>query len=214
MGLFRTLCFQLLEKAPLAFSHLIKTFKQKCKLFGSCGDNWHWDKHQLKQALFEAIPTIIKRKRVILFIDALDEAGEDVAVDLIRDFKQLTGKLIGSSFQIFFTCRNYPVLTPDEQLEIQADRCNSRDIKSYIDNHLHGLSGIWKTDLKCLHSILISRASGIFLLVALTLKRTELVCRRGQSPKRIMSEIEKYPADLDELYKMLFQDILDNGEQH
>ena len=62
-----------------------------------------------------------------IYIDALDECGEEAAVDLIKIFQQ-----VATSLSLCFSCRHYPLIALENGLEINVEAGNAHDIKIYV----------------------------------------------------------------------------------
>ena len=212
LGFFRTVLYQLLSQRPSAFSRLVSAYKDKCKKFGSYGQPWSWTKDDLKEALMVALRKIGQSRPVKIFVDALDEACDGTAVGLVQDLKEIAKKVPGRRFKILFTCRNYPVISLNEPLVIQADEHNEKDIATYVDTQLQRLSDETGTNMEALRPCLVKPGSSLFVWVALAVKRVEELCLEGHSLEKIVSQLEKYPANLDQLYEQAFENMRDDKE--
>ncbi|KAK3371451.1 hypothetical protein B0T24DRAFT_320290 [Lasiosphaeria ovina] len=114
-GLFRSLLHQILRRAPHALSDLVNTFEKRCKDFGKPGEKWQWHEEELRRVFESSLLNVLETYPVWLFVDALDECGEDNAVKLVDMFKSLLKSIPSQSigirqFRICFSCRHYPVL--------------------------------------------------------------------------------------------------------
>lgn len=67
-----------------------------------------------------------------IFIDALDELGEERAVSLVADFEHVI-ETIGEDrghLKISLSCRHYPILFLDTMMLISVEKENTDDIKN------------------------------------------------------------------------------------
>ena len=120
LGLFRSLLFQILQHIPDSLASCSAIFKRKQDTQGSVQDDWEWQTSEL-QGLFKTyITDAIKTHSVQIFVDALDECGEDIAVGLVDFFQQLIEELpyTKTSFRLCFSCRHYPLVVLENGLEI------------------------------------------------------------------------------------------------
>ncbi|PNY28364.1 Uncharacterized protein TCAP_01706 [Tolypocladium capitatum] len=200
LGFFRSLLHQVLIRAPETLSDLVTTFKRHRD---NSGDKWQWHPRELLKHVKLALPKVLKSRSILLFVDALDECGEENAVDLVGEFKSLLQGLpsTGSQFGICFSCRHYPILDLDYGFEICLERENAQDISTYVQTQLS--SQIASTIPASIRTTIQNGASGIFMWARLAIERILLLRRRGFSWKKIEAEIHTIPAGLDELYQEL-----------
>ncbi|GKU07361.1 unnamed protein product, partial [Fusarium langsethiae] len=202
IGLFRSLLHQLLKCVPGAVPDLIKYFEDKRATEGEPGEKWQWHLQPLKDFLKSSLPMILKRFPAILFIDALDECGEESAVELVEYFKELRANLppTYSRFGIFFSCRHYPILELQGGSTILLDTANEADITTYIQGRFSTCDP--GADVKKLIS---DRAQGVFMWAHFVVERVLRLKRKGESQAKIKTEIKLTPPTLGELYCGLIQ---------
>ena len=206
LGLWRSLLHQLLRQDPGALENLVNEFKTRQNQNGKPGEDWHWHEKELCSFFMSSLPNVLKTRPIWLFVDALDECGEDNAVNLVETFKSLLESLPSQSiglrqFRICFSCRHYPILAVDESmLEICAENENQRDISTFVDSQLTGFCGRTSSTIPAL---IVERASGVFMWVCLVVKRVLDLDRKGIGLAEIEEEIHAIPPDLDELYRKL-----------
>ena len=95
-GMFRSLLHQLCRKSVTARSCVTSFFKQKNNDFGKFGEGWNWNTSELEKLFTDAIIDATISDEATLFVDALDEAGLDVAPQLAEYFHALNSKLCKS----------------------------------------------------------------------------------------------------------------------
>ncbi|KAJ5128266.1 ankyrin repeat-containing protein, partial [Penicillium atrosanguineum] len=209
LGLFRSFLHQILRRVPGALRDMIAYFDEQQRTIGEVGKQWTWELQILHSFLESSLPRILERFPVTLYIDALDECGEEPAVKLIAFFIHLLSVLpsAGSRLGIFFSCRDYPVLELQEGLTIQLDAENEDDIKTFVRTQLD-TSG---TDLET-QSMICDHAQGLFMWARIVVARVLQMERQGKQKEEIDAEIRNVPAGLDQLYRELIQDIEDQED--
>ncbi len=208
LGLFRSLLHQVLSQGPDALQEVAVTFQKRCGSVGELGEKWKWHLREL-QGFFElALLKVLESHPVLLLIDAVDECGEEAAVDLAARFKTLLQKLPAAGperLHILLTGRHYPIQDMDGGAwKICLEDENEEDISTYVNEQLLELCAPLAPRIP---AIITARASGVFLWARLVVKRVRDLRRRGVSFRKIEQEIYSVPADLDELFCNLIQGI-------
>ncbi|EJT68848.1 hypothetical protein, variant [Gaeumannomyces tritici R3-111a-1] len=204
LGLSRSLLHQVLRQAPDALSDLVDTFEKNRKDIGQPGEKWQWHQEQLQRFFELSLPNVLKTRSVWLFVDALDECGEQNAVDLVKWFEALlrSPPSLGLQFRVCFTCRHYPILALDCAFEICLEHQNREDISTYVRNQLSTFS---KRTSSTIPALITNRAQGVFMWVRLVVKQILDLDRQGEELRAIEAAIQSIPPDLDELYRTLLQ---------
>ena len=93
------------------------------------GTGWEWQYPELRQILFDAILTAAKSRKVLIFIDALVEAGPDALV-IIRFFHELNDRIntTRSTAKICISRRHYPVTANILGLDVVVEDHNGNGI--------------------------------------------------------------------------------------
>ena len=75
---------------------------------------------------------------IVIFIDVLDECGEDPVKSLLAYFKDLTYQTERSSarFKVYFSSRYYPILALNTIPGVQVEKMNHEDIRRYAQQRL------------------------------------------------------------------------------
>src|SRR5262249_24481330 len=138
LSLFRSLFHQLLSRVPDALPGLVSTFQKWHDTIKKPDQEYEWRLPELQRFFKSSLPKALENRPACLFIDALDECGEEDAVGLVREFKLLLQGLppARSHFRICFACRHYPILDLDFEFEICLERENERDISTYVQVQL------------------------------------------------------------------------------
>ncbi|KAI1869896.1 uncharacterized protein JN550_005486 [Neoarthrinium moseri] len=202
LGLFRALVHQVLDKAPESLPGLLNTFEQNCKAMGAPGEKWHWNQAELQRFFEASLPEVLKARPVLLFVDALDESGQENAVNLVETLKSLVKSLptTKSQFQlrVCFSCRHWPILDVDGAHEICLEDENEMDISTYIMSRLTALRHPKSSSISAL---ITDRASGIFMWARLVVDRVLRLELEGAGFKDIEAAIHNLPQALDDLYR-------------
>ncbi|KAH8744343.1 Het-eN, partial [Hyaloscypha sp. PMI_1271] len=208
LGLFRSLLHQVLRQVPDALPDLVSTFQARCESEGEPGREWQW--HQIELQLFfeSSLLTVLETRSVWLFVDALDESGEENAVNLVQNFKFLLKSLpppsIGlKQFRICFACRHYPILVLDSMFEICLEDENREDISTFVDNTLSTLH----LQSSTIPALITDRADGVFMWAHLVVNQALDLDHDGASLKEIEAKIDSIPSGLNALYNELIRSM-------
>ncbi|OWT42487.1 Ankyrin repeat-containing protein [Pochonia chlamydosporia 170] len=203
LGLFRSLLYQLRE-IPNALSDVVDAFRQRCETVGKIGEKWSWHPGELRNFFKSSILKALKTRPLWLFIDALDECGEENARRLVREFASLLKWLPTElkDFHICFTCRHYPILDLDDSFEICVENENSPDISTFVQSQLSPLN---EQLLSTIPDLITERANGVFLWAWLVVKRVLDLDLDGAGLKQMKDAIMSVPPDLDDLYHELLR---------
>ena len=200
-GLFRSLLHQLLQQLPELLTEFSCLHKKRAEREGQCGVKWEWHEKEL-QNFFKARVTEAARTRTIrLYIDALDEAGEDTATELVGYFQQFS-----SSLAVCFSCRHYPLLTLENGLEVCVEDGNGRDIDTYIGISLDARI----LPVEIAHPIredIATKSSGSFQWVVLVIRLILRLYKNGNSLAVLRSKIKQLPSELSGLYRELLGSV-------
>jgi hypothetical protein len=213
-GLFRSLSHQLLRQFPQHCSSIVKLFKKKNTDHGE--NKWNWHERELLEAINSSLLAILKEYSVRMFVDALDESGEDTAPELVRSFQQLYAKhdSASHSLSICFSCRHFPVIAPTNCISICVEDENQhmQDIAKYIQEELG--AGDYGPELAGLQDDIFAQSQGVFQWVVLVIPRIISMYNRGESSRKIRAGLKKIPKELDKLYETTLDGLrLENPAQ-
>ncbi|KAL8746175.1 MAG: hypothetical protein Q9184_007781 [Pyrenodesmia sp. 2 TL-2023] len=199
LGMYRTLLLQLLQELP-DLQSVLENFRLSAV---HDGDSYIWRQSDL-QSLFAAAVQRLGQRQLICFIDALDECDEDQIRDLVLFLEEI-GRLTTYSqinFRACLSSRHYPHISIEKGIELtlEGQEGHVQDIASYLDSELKAGKG---KQIEAIKEEILTRASGIFLWVALVVQilNKEYDHGRVHALKRRLKEI---PDGLDKL----FEDIL------
>lgn len=133
-----------------------------------------------------------------IYIDALDECGEEAAVDLIDFFQQKA-----DSLSLCFSCRHYPLIASENGLEINVEANNAHNIKTYVSHQLDEQKSI----VELFRDQIIEKALGNFQWVKIVAKLVSDSRRKKYSQKSIQAKIAAIPIQLSKLYQDLLTSV-------
>lgn len=206
MGLYSAMIHQLCQPLSTAFQGLISEFQNRTDTRGKYGEKWKWAMEDIRSHLFEALKLGSETKSIMIFVDALDEAGEEEAQEIIRDFDGLLGGLSESKskIKVCFSCRHYPDLRLSHAMAISVEEHNHGDIQMVIDDHLQKLAPNEQTMFR---REIVKRSGGIFHWATLVVNRAVRERKKGKPLRIVFSTFQKGQADLYQLYEALLSEL-------
>jgi len=214
LGMFRTLLFQILKAVPESCTPLLEDFVERQELVLP-GERVEWHENELGTFLRKILSTQGFPQRVIMFVDALDEAGKQVANELIEYFHEvlILATYGGVKLKICFSSRPYPILIGVSSVaNIVVQNQNNEGIVRYIQNFLQKLS---PNDTVKRHKVvkefeefIVTNAKGVFQWARLVLERLAEADRERESVARLRTLLREIPQDLFKMYHHLLTEIL------
>ena len=202
LGMFRSLLHQLLEKIPEMLSKFSLMYEKKRDTTLGPGQNLEWHERELREFL-DSYTTILPEAHPIrIYVDALDESDQDVAIGLVNYFRKLTSRPSSTKagISVCFSCRHYPVLAPFHEPKICVENENDEDIETYVRTSLRDQFPD-EGDALYLENIIKRKASNVFQWVTLVIRIILKLNKDGANLKRIRQKIEELPDKLEDLYK-------------
>lgn len=206
MGLYSALIHQLFQPLSTAFQGLIWEFQNRTETRGKYGQKWKWSLEDIRSHFFEALKLGSQTKTIMIFADALDEAGEEEAQEMIHDFDGFLDGLSGSNskIKVCFSCRHYPDMRLSHTVAVSVEEHNRRDIQMVINDHLKNLTLEERTMLQ---TDIVSKSRGIFHWATLVADRAVRQRRKGKPLRIVFSTFQEGQADLYQLYGALLRDL-------
>ncbi|CZS75070.1 unnamed protein product [Fusarium graminearum] len=201
-GMYRSLLLQLLEGFPdlqrvLDDPDLISRNQLSCPPLNS-----------LKALLCSAV-SALENRILTCFVDALDECDEQQVKDMVEFFEELAEQCVENDvrFQVCFSSRHYPYIDIKSgiRLTLEGQDGHNEDLKHYISKHLRITDVVLVDELK---QMMLEKAAGVFLWVALVVDILNKEYRRGRLALR--KRLQEVPDELSEL----FRDILTRDQEH
>jgi ankyrin repeat protein len=144
----------------------------------------------------------------VIFVDALDEAGEDPARSIVKYLHEANEELLQSrhATSICFACRHYPIVRTHEGLQICVEDENFDDISAYtlseLSRQIHPRDENSGSDpLNEVQELISNKASGVFLWVSLVIPTIAKQYNEGRPLEEILEGLEKAPSDLKTIYE-------------
>ena len=200
-GIFRSLLHQLLPQLPELLKEFSGLHQTRIESEGQYGAKWEWHERELQNFFKARVPRAARTRTVRLYIDALDEAGEDTATELVEYFQRLS-----SSLAVCFSCRHYPLLTLENGLELCVEDRNGRDIDTYIRISLNARI-LPENIAHPVHEDIAAKSSGSFQWVALVIRLILRLYKDGNSLAVLRSKIKQLPSKLSGLYNELLGSV-------
>ncbi|KAK2606812.1 hypothetical protein N8I77_005538 [Diaporthe amygdali] len=163
----------------------------------------------------EAFATVIKshdwfKKRCFaFFIDGLDEFQSTVQADHRDLVKPLCHWAVNASenVKICVSSREYPVFMDGftSTLRISLHELTRHDMNMYIRDKLAHVSA--EEHFESLVSLIMSKANGVFLWVALVVKSLREEVENGMSCYELTREVDVLPEQLESLYSHIIKSL-------
>jgi hypothetical protein len=194
LGMYRSLLLQL-----MGIPVLQDTIARKFKRNRHRKDTSEWSINELQDAFLSVVQSLSKR-RLICFIDALDECAEKEVRAMIEFLEELGEVAISSGgfLNICLSSRHYPHITIRKavQLTVEHQDGHVTDITTYVKSKFNAPSSLQTDEIK---AEILKRASGVFLWVVLVVQMLNKAYDHGQvhAMRRRLKEI---PDELDDLF--------------
>ncbi|KAK1458001.1 hypothetical protein CMEL01_15348 [Colletotrichum melonis] len=201
LGVFRALLNSMLKFFPQHLFQLTERFKDRQARFGAYEENrWNWTERELQDFMSEILTKGTKKQPVVIFVDALDESGEDDAKSLLAYFKSLMDDIERERalVKICFSSRHYPILGYETMSTIHVEEKNEKDIRQVVRERLKEIQPVTKRQK--LENEILMKAHGGFqwtiLIVAAILHGSAI----GTSIESLHKRLATIPEALDGLY--------------
>ena len=202
LGLFRSLLHQILQQVPDLLATFATLYRQRCNTEGQHAQNWDWSEKDLQKFFSSHVTETAKTFPIRLYIDALDECGEDPAVRLVGYLCHFA-----ETVAICFACRHYPIISLEQTgTELSVEDENTRDIDAYIMNQIR-LPIQEEERATMIRRELRQRSNGNFQWVVLVIPRVIQFHKRGKSSDAIYNLIRNVPSELADMYKKLIEEL-------
>lgn len=192
-GLYRSLLLNLLSKMPDLMPCLDHCGTNSLDIIRNSG----WQPEMLKE-IFRLVIGRLRDRRVVCYVDALDECPEDDIRDMISLFEELSNCEKSGELLVCFSSRHYPEITIKTglQLVLEKEGEHADDIRLYIDSQLNIKNTPQADEIR---AEIFRKSSGIFLWVALVVAILNKEHDRGRT-KALKRRLDEIPAGLHDLF--------------
>lgn len=211
-GVFRALLHQIVDQVPQLNEDLEKKFQARCKTQGPHGSAWKWTESELRNFTRDCFLSTCCNSDLLIFVDALDECGEDSARELLDFFESTvtaSEAQSGSRLKICISSRHYPLVRSDVLYEVIVDSENLADIRTYIAQKLE----VYRKSIRSydeLLSTIASKAGEIFQWCTLVVARVIRSLERKKPEELILHEIQETPQELFKLYRQIVRTAMND----
>ena len=197
-GLYRSLLWQLLQKAPDLKRVLDEFDTNARRVIKRSG----WQTEALKETI-ERVIDCLGDQDLSVFIDALDECCDDDVADMVSFFEDLGERAAEKSIRlrICFSSRHYPSIKLKCGFEIilEDQDEHSEDIAQYISSKLKLPKSKRAEDFR---KEVLEKSAGIFLWVALVIPMLNKTSAGGRVDQ-LQKCLNTIPMGLDNLFDMI-----------
>ncbi|KAL7918361.1 ankyrin repeat protein [Trichoderma austrokoningii] len=201
LGVFRALLNTMLISFPEYLSRLTKSFMEQERRYGAYQENrWSWTEKELQDFISEILTEGTSNQPVVIFVDAIDECGQDDAKRLFGYFKNLMdiAEHKEAQVKICFSSRHFPLLGLDTISTISVEERNDSDIRLVIRERLKQIQPEAKRQ-RIEKEILLKAQGGFQWMVLITaIVINEITI--GTKAENLYEKITTTPEALDELY--------------
>ncbi|KAM7198335.1 Heterokaryon incompatibility protein (HET) domain containing protein [Rhypophila sp. PSN 637] len=202
VGLYRSLLHHLLPKNHRHLRNFVQLFKEKGP--GRNGTNaavQPWQEKEL-ETFIQTMLSDNANKRTVIFIDALDECGTEVARDQSYFWRRLTWFPGGgrSNISVCISCRHSLPISFAGPINIMLENHNAQDIVTYVDQSFDIGNLVTDPRSKDLKHRLLAKSRGIFLWVVLVVDQILKGWDYGKNMQSLMDELDPVPPGIEGLF--------------
>lgn len=208
IGMFRALLFQIFHRDESIREKVRNIYVRNTGL----GNGGELAQSQLEQVFEEAVLASALTQQVVIFIDALDEAGATSALELATYFHKLNAHAVKEKLKlkICISCRHYPVPSTRPAVEITVEDHNSNDIANYLRDNIFTSPSVPETRLA---NQLIEQSGNMFQWVRIILPFVQQRLAEGDSPGAVLDWLEEIPTpqeDMNDTYQYILEHVIAN----
>jgi len=202
LGMLRSLLHQLYSQDSSVRRPIRQAFREK-RALGKVGEAWNWHLKELEDLFRNAVLHVASSRKVVMLVDALDEAGTEAAKEIASYFHILNDRISSTngSTRICISCRHYPITATIPGREVWVEENNQEDISSFIRDELDPIVKREETssDVNAwgeLKDDLLRKASGVFQWARLVVPLVTKYALDGESLPYIRHQLLEVPAGL------------------
>ncbi|KAH7202858.1 uncharacterized protein BKA55DRAFT_531394 [Fusarium redolens] len=202
LGMFHALLNSLLRSFPTYLIELTRRFQDQQQRYGSYEqkNGWRWNEKELEKLLSKLLLEGTKEQPVVIFVDALDECGEEHAKHLLTYFKGITvdAESGQSMVRICFSSRHFPVLSLETMSGVYVEERNDKDIRLVVEDRLQDIRPDERR--RQLENEILLKAHGGFHWAILITSMILDEDASGARTEDLLRMISTTPPELNELY--------------
>lgn len=200
-GLLRALICQLLQNIPLsALEQCIRVLESKVEVDGV--ESIEWSLKELEGIFRELAYAISKSAQLTIFVDALDESGEEM--QKIKDYLQnLYSEAHKRKLKVrmIISMRLFPATLSKIGSEIIIDEETAEDIESFVNHEFEQKTdGFTAKEQQKMEDLINTNCEGNFLWARIVVERAISLDREGESFSHIWKELSAVPKSLDAMF--------------
>ncbi|KAJ5633371.1 hypothetical protein N7490_009710 [Penicillium lividum] len=213
LGMLRSLLNQIFVRDATIRPLVREIYEQRCRQFGFGERNWEWPQTVLEELLASAILASATKQHVMMFVDALDEAGAESAQRLAAYFHRLIDRADRKklNLQVCISCRHYPIMESAQTVAIHVEDHNQDDIATYIKDMLleTEFGDVSSQEMrKILVEELAQHAKGVFQWAHLIIPLIKQKIIEGESISDIRDWLGEVPAGLENVYVYILSNVI------
>lgn len=200
-GMLRSILHQMCSQNQNLLGTLLNFAQERRALCGE--DMAPWEEAELRAFVRSAI--IDQKKRIIIFIDAIDECDSNAMRD-VADFWRETTKTahrVGVELSVCLSSRHFPAISVNDCPEIIMENHNHPDIVEFVRQRLDlGLTGK-HADQQAIQRKILKKSGGVFLWVSLVVKDVLRKNDEGKGLRFLLKHLDSVPRELEDLFSQL-----------
>ncbi|CAI7671703.1 unnamed protein product [Penicillium pancosmium] len=210
LGMLRSLLHQIFNRDESIRKNVREFYRQNLGLDGGPGHGGELSQSQLEEAFQKAVLASASVQQVVIFVDALDEAGATSALELATYFHELNASAEKEKLKlkICISCRHYPVPSTRPAVEITVENHNHEDISNYLQDHLSTSPAIRGQQLA---DKLIKQAGNMFQWACVILPFVQQKLAEGDSPEVVFGWLKEVPTpreDMNDTYQYILDHVI------
>ena len=202
-GLFRSLLHQMLSHDAQSLTDFLKEteFEERCEKYGQPEHKWQWREEELEKHFKHHLQRHLQQVTVHIYLDALDEGGEETAMDVVSLFQHVSQDSRRRSF-VCFSSRPQQFLNAQYDFDVGVEQHNVPDAEALIDLKLAAVHNLIDShDFGEIKSSLMQKASGILLWIGKIIPKVIPLIQDMTPLRYILAKIEGFPKALDKIYE-------------
>lgn len=200
-GMLRSIIHQMCSQSPNLLGALMNFAQSRRVLSGE--QMASWNEAELRAFLISGI--VGHRKRVIIFIDAIDECDSSSIRDVADFWREITmtAYRAGVQLSVCLSSRHFPAISVNDCPVIIVEDYNHTDIVKFVRRRLaYGMSDKHASQ-QIIEGKILEKSGGIFLWVSLVVKDILRKYDEGQGLRLLLKHLDAVPRELGDLFCQL-----------